>query len=98
MAEQQKKRPFHKTIVDAIERVENVEQLAFLAPLVAETNIPENHDTIIAVWTNKRAELGLTDDKLVFGVLTAVLRQKEEAEEEAAKKAKKAEGVGSSAA
>jgi len=98
MAEQQKKRPFHETIVDATERVENAEQLAFLAPLIAETKIPKNHDTIVAVWDSKREELGLEDNELLFGVRAAVLRQKEEAEEEAAKNAKKAEGVGSSTA
>ena len=79
-------KPFHETIVEAIERVENVDQLTFLAPLVAETKIPKNHDTIVAVWTNKRAELGLTDEELVFGVRAAVLQQKKEAEEEAKKK------------
>ena len=87
-------KPFHEMIVGAIERVKSISQLAFLASLVTETNIPNNHDNIAAAWTRKRKELGLgfMPDSSVFGrALTTVLQQKEEAERKATKKTRGAE-------
>jgi hypothetical protein len=77
-----KRRPFHETIVDAIRRARNSDQMDCLGALIMETKISENHDEIMAQWLCQRRRIGCSFDGL--GCLEA---QKREAEAEAEEKA-----------
>lgn len=68
------KRPFHETVVDAIRIASSVE-LQFLGSIIRETNIPGNHDQIIAAWNKRRKELCWDDDE-DFGIPEDLLYQK----------------------
>lgn len=73
------RRPFHESVVDAIKRSYRVE-LHHLALLIKETSIPRGHDEVIAAWRKA------SDADDLYGVVTNLLKQKEEAEEKAAAK------------
>ncbi len=77
MSETQKSplRPFHESIVDAINRASSAE-LECLATLIKATKIPKNHDKIIETWEKRCAEMLLGDEK--FGVPENIRKQKEE--------------------
>ena len=84
-------RPFHETIVDAIERVDDTRGLALLSLLIKETKIPKGHDEIIAAWRKQCGQLGDDDwhiDPEVSGVLAHLRAQKQAAEEKAASEKK----------
>jgi len=78
------RRPFHETIVEAIQNASDAE-LHILAKLIKRTNIPKNHDQIIAAWTWRVHEASREEKTL--GVLTVLLEQKQEAKENDVKKA-----------
>ena len=79
------RRPFHETVVEAIERASRCNEQQLLGWLIMQTNIPKGHDEIIAAWKEKRMGLGLSPG-FDFAVVDDLLDQKKEAEEEAAKK------------
>jgi hypothetical protein len=58
-------KPFHESIVEAIEACENLAALDTLGQLILITKIPENHDAIMAAWAHVSTELGFIND-LVF--------------------------------
>lgn len=77
------KRPFHQTVVSAINRVSSTE-LECLAWLIKATDIPAGHDDIIAAWDKRRRDMlwGAED----LGVTAYLLEQKRTAEEIAQEK------------
>lgn len=82
-------RPFHETIVDAIERVDCTRELALLSLLIKETEIPKGHEKIIVTWRNRCEQLGDGDqgiDPEISGVPVNLLAQKQVAEAKAAEK------------
>ena len=89
--EQEVKRPFHETIVEAIRRASSNE-LQCLATLIRETKVPKGHDEIIAAWNQRRQEIAWGDEDL--GVPTDLLEQKQEAAEKEKAKAKEKEQAG----
>ena len=80
------RRPFHETIVEAIQGASS-HDLPALAKLIKMTVIPTNHDEIIAAWRWAAREHCCQTP----GVPASLLEQKQEAEEKAAKKAKEKE-------
>ncbi len=70
------RKPFHKSIVDAIRRA-TPERLLGLEELVMATKIPKNHDGILEALTARTAALGFTQYP---GVLDSLREQKEEVE------------------
>lgn len=77
-----KRRSFHETIVDAINRADDG-VLEVLGKLIKETKIPKNHDKIIVAWN---CALNDFDEDDEWGVLENLFEQKREAEENQAKK------------
>lgn len=65
-------KPFHDSIVDAINRADAA-AMSVLAQHIKETKVPKGHDAIVEAWTAKVAELGLNDD---LGVADSVMAQK----------------------
>jgi len=65
-------RPFHETIVDAINGVVSDEMWPLLN-LIKATVIPKNHDAIIEAINKKRAALGLSK---ATGVIRYLRKQK----------------------
>ncbi len=74
-----KRRPFHKSVLDAI-CFASMSDMSCLARLIKATQIPKGHDEIFEAWKEHALELGLDDD---LGVTADLLAQKEEAEWEA---------------
>lgn len=83
--EQTAPRPFHETIVEAINS-SSYSGLGCLASLITATRIPKGHDEIGAAWTKQRQRLGITND---LGVTASLLAQKAAAAEEARAKDEK---------
>ena len=75
MTEQLK--PFHESVVDAINRA-HMSDLDALACLLKETAIPKNHDAIAVAWTQRCAEFGTSSD---FAVPDSIMEQKKAAED-----------------
>jgi hypothetical protein len=90
--EQTVKRPFHETIVEAIDRA-YVTDLRCLAFLIKATKIPSNHDEIIAAW-EKQLDRLLPLIHGDFDVPADLLGQKQRAAEEERTKAKKKKQAG----
>lgn len=82
MEKKSESRPFHETIVDAINAIFEQDMAAILA-LIKVTVIPENHDAIIEAINNRRKELNLQPAE---GVINHLIKQKEVAEKKAAEK------------
>lgn len=78
--EQTKLRPFHETIVDAIEHLWSSDEAVVLAGLIKGTKIPKDHDKIAATWKRKLGEFGQSEDCL--DVPASLLAQKQVAEAE----------------
>ena len=80
------RRPFHKTIIDAIRGASNDDALMNLGDLIKATKIPKGHDEIIAAWKQRIDRLGSPTifSKNLFqkdyGVPADLLEQKQEAE------------------
>lgn len=53
------RRPFHETIIGAI-NCASFNQLLLLAKLIDVTKIPAGHDEIIAAWREKTKGMGFT--------------------------------------
>ena len=70
-------KPFHESVVDAINRAESPAEMNTLAALIKETKIPKGHSEIVGVWRIKVIELGLNDD---LGVTDSVMVQHPPAE------------------
>ena len=86
MGKQLELRPFHETIVEAIEKASNLDEVGCLTELLQNTKVPQNHGAIIAA-INENWERWLCDDgwKNYVDQLKASLRQqKKKAESEAA--------------
>jgi hypothetical protein len=77
-------KPFHESVVDAINRATIRNELGVLAMLISETKIPKGHDAIVEAWTAKCQELGYNDP---LDVSDGVLAQKHVEEAKAAEKA-----------
>jgi len=77
--EAKKRRPFHESVVDAIQHA-SYSDMRCLVRLIQETAIPKGHDEIHAAWARRAGELIREMSELgdVEGVL---LEQKREAEE-----------------
>ncbi|MEX0650234.1 MAG: hypothetical protein WD200_04480 [Candidatus Andersenbacteria bacterium] len=71
-----KRRPFHETVVDAINACD-VETFLCLTELIKITKIPKGHDEIISAWEGRREQLVFPDG--YRGVVADLLEQKEEA-------------------
>ncbi len=69
--EEQTRRPFHETIVEAISRAPS-DDLACLAKLIIATKVPKGHDEIITAW--KKRTVFFID---TFGVSASLLEQKQ---------------------
>ena len=74
MTEQEMKRPFHETVVEAIQQASSA-GLVCLGTLIRATKIPKGHDEIIAAWNERRKVMHWGDDDL--GVPASLLEQKE---------------------
>jgi len=77
-------RPFHETIIAAINRCPGPanREIFRLFVLIKETRIPKGHDEIIAAWQKKEGRVGWNLERLVADLL----EQKKEAEEKAARR------------
>ncbi|PKM91289.1 hypothetical protein CVU82_01675 [Candidatus Falkowbacteria bacterium HGW-Falkowbacteria-1] len=71
-----KLKPFHESIVDAIDLCQE-KDIFILSSILVNTKIPKNHNVIIAAWEKKIEELSCPD----YDVVDAILEQKKEAEE-----------------
>ncbi|MFH1170201.1 MAG: hypothetical protein V1704_01435 [Candidatus Vogelbacteria bacterium] len=71
-------RPFHETIVEAIEQIWSSEEAGVLARLIKRTKISKDHDKIVTTWKRKLGEFGQSEDYL--DVPANLLEQKKEAE------------------
>ena len=67
------RKPFHQSIVDAIERAKTAAEMNTLGQLILETGVPKEQDNVAAAWRDKLDLLGLSDD---LGVAADVLSQK----------------------
>jgi len=67
-----KPKPFHESVIPAINDCSVLLVLDHLAGLIKTTNIPKNHDAIISAW-QKRVKILDNDDR---GVTESVLKQK----------------------
>lgn len=81
---QKKRRPFHETIVDAIDNANSSNEMFCLANLIKATEIPEGHGKIIAAWKKQMQEIYIGDDDL--GVPADLLEQKKAAAKKKTKK------------
>ena len=72
-----KQRPFHESIVDAINRA-SYGDMRCLGMLISETKIPKGHDEILAAWNFRQKELNVFVP--IEGVEAGLLEQKQEAE------------------
>ncbi len=54
-----KLKPFHESIVDAIQETSHWERLNTLGKLITMTKVPKDHDIIIDAWNRKIAELNI---------------------------------------
>jgi len=70
-------KPFHESIIDAINACSSVSDLGTLADLIITTKIPKDHDVIISAFKEKMKDLDRLTD---FGVEESVLEQKKEQE------------------
>ena len=86
MKTQLKLKPFHESVVDAI-NCAGVADLHVLAELIKRTKIPKNHDAIALEWADQHKKHRIN---IEYGVVESVLAQKRVVEEEAAKKDKTA--------
>lgn len=93
--EKAERRPFHETIVDAINRAASSAELAVLAPLIKGTKIPKGHDEIIAAWNDRLNLLGGTR-RHDYNVPADLLEQKQEAAEKEKAKEKEQTEITSS--
>jgi hypothetical protein len=87
MSEKVEHRPFHETIIDAVNTCENIHELEGLASLVKATKIPKNHDEIISIlqtainyWKHEIEKE--SDIKYFTDVLDDLHKQKREVEAE----------------
>ena len=71
--EQVTTRPFHETIVDAINEASTA-QMVCLATLIRATKVPKGHDEIITAWNTRLAAMSWDDKD--FGVSANLLEQK----------------------
>lgn len=85
------RRPFHETIVDAIQIAE-VTEFGCFQRLIKTTKIPKNHTKIISAIEKRFGSLGL--EEYVEELKTVLLDQKAEVEAEEVEKAKKVRGGG----
>ena len=77
MKKTKKLRPFHETIIDAIQNISRAEELVLLAKLIKTTKIPKDHDKIIKAWNDAEKKVfGLSGS---LGVRASLLEQKQEA-------------------
>jgi len=70
--EKQELKPFHESIVDAINYA-FVGDLGCLSVLIKTTKIPKNHDAIIDAWAKRTKLISRNND---YGVTQSVLKQK----------------------
>ena len=72
-----KLRPFHKTIVEVLLLASSRFELECLGHFIMKTEVPANHDEIIAAWNTRRREMawGTID----LGVPAYLLEQKQAA-------------------
>ena len=82
MKTQLKLKPFHESVVDAI-NCAGVADLHVLAELIKRTKIPKNHDAIALEWADRRKKHRIN---IEYGVVCSVMAQKKDVEAEAAKK------------
>lgn len=73
-----RRRPFHVTIVKALDRSSSATGLTVLVRLIKETMIRKDHDAIIAAWERNAKRIGLNGD---YGVVENLLLQKQGAED-----------------
>lgn len=88
------RKPFHESVVDTIRYVvesTGMSEMALLAKLIKETDIPKGHDDILATWNQLRSQHGYPEGSVdVYDVIADVRAQKDDA---AAKEAAKAAGA-----
>jgi hypothetical protein len=66
-------KPFHESVVDAIERASDSSQMNVIGQLLIETKIPKGWDDIVKAWNTKIHELDYYDE---LEVAQHVLAQK----------------------
>lgn len=91
MAKKAKWRPFHEVISDVIDRASSTE-LYLIAKLLKETKIPKDHDRIIKRW-KWRLEGPHWCNSNYFGVVDALLEQKEAIEKRRRRQKKPSESL-----
>ncbi len=69
-------RPFHETIIDAINSASS-DNLEALMSLVSKTKIPANHDAIIEAFNDKKKGMGWLEEA-GQDIIESLLRQKAE--------------------
>lgn len=71
--EELKPKPFHESIITAINNCSNVSVFYNLADHIKGTIIPKNHDAIISAWRKRMKLIGSLED---LGVIESILKQK----------------------
>lgn len=72
-------KPFHDSIVDAIQRTQSGLELSRFGLLIKETKIPKGHDDIIDAWNEKAAHFGINDMDVAESVRAQKLKETAEA-------------------
>ena len=86
------RRPFHKTLAEAIRTTNTGEGLNLLGWFILETIIPKGHDEIVSAI--RESIPGADNDDSLWGAVVAdVLEQKREAEAEAKELAERDEAM-----
>lgn len=67
-------KPFHESIVGAINAAASAAELSTLGHLITTTKIPKGHDDIVETWNLRAGNLGLND---ADGVADSVMAQKQ---------------------
>lgn len=78
MSDKVEKKPFHEAIVDFINGAECLATLKDVVNLLAITEVPKNHDVIIAALDDRRLELADRDLQEVHKVCASLYQEAEQ--------------------
>ncbi len=62
--------PYHESIVQAIDSINNTDGLNALGDLILITKTPKNHNAIISAWKNKSKNLNLNERNEIESALS----------------------------
>ena len=70
-------KPFHESILGALEEVNSPKVMIALGSLIKETKIPKGHDAVISAWVMAMQRNDVTED---HDVMESITKQKAVAE------------------